>query len=756
VFTSVLVANRGEIACRVIGTLRRLGVRAVAAYTDVDAGARHVREADAAVALGPARAYLDVDAVVAAAVAAGADAIHPGYGFCSENPALARACAAAGIVFVGPGAEAIETMGDKVAAKRLVAKHDVPVLPGTLDAALDDDALVAAAADVGFPLLVKPVAGGGGKGMVVVHDAGALPDALASARRVAASVFGDDGLLLEHLVTRARHVEVQVLADAHGVVVHLGERECSLQRRHQKIVEEAPSPLVDVALRERMGAAACEVARAVGYTGVGTVELLVPADAPADFAFIEMNTRLQVEHPVTEMVTGIDLVEAQLRVAAGEPLWFAQEDVRVRGHAVEARVYAESPARGFLPSAGRVLAFDDGGAGAGPTASPVRLDAGIATGDVVTGDYDPMLAKAVAHGDDRAQALARLDGLLSRVSVLGVETNTGFLRDLLADGDVRSGRLDTGLVDRFVARSPELSGRGEGLPAPRADSSMAMIAAALLAGAPECRGGDDDGGGMPSDPWAADGWRPGLPAAPRRVSLRAVGGDVLDLVLCDVDTSDAVRAATVVPDGGSPVRATLRPVGGPAPRGAAQRWLLSVAPYPPELSGGGSGIPVPGPDSSVVGELSGGGSGIPVPGPDSSVGARAGAGTTAVLAARDGDTLWLGADGRTTSYTVLDRPARAALRRAARRITDVTSAGTSGTAAGPVEVRAQMPGTVVATPQRDGRAVAVGAAVVVVEAMKMEHPLLAPTAGILRLAVHPGDQVRLDQVVAVVEPEGAP
>ncbi|MFC7879194.1 acetyl/propionyl/methylcrotonyl-CoA carboxylase subunit alpha, partial [Isoptericola sp. NPDC057391] len=369
--TTVLVANRGEIACRIIGTLRRLGIRSVAVYSDADADARHVREADVAVRLGPAPAaqsYLDVEAVVAAAVATGADAIHPGYGFLSENPALARACERAGIVFVGPSVTALETMADKAAAKRLVASHDVPVLPGTLEDGLGDDALLAAADGVGFPLLVKPVAGGGGKGMEVVRAADELPGALASARRVAASSFGDDGLLLERLVERPRHIEVQVLADTHGDVVHLGERECTLQRRHQKVVEEAPSPAVDDATRARLGEAACAVARSVGYVGAGTVEFLMPGDDPGTFWFIEMNTRLQVEHPVTELVTGLDLVEQQLRVAAGEPLGLRQEDVRLDGHAVEARLYAESPARGFLPAAGRVLAYDDAGVAAGPGA----------------------------------------------------------------------------------------------------------------------------------------------------------------------------------------------------------------------------------------------------------------------------------------------------------------------------------------------------------------------------------------------------
>ncbi|ARU51685.1 hypothetical protein CBR64_09520 [Cellulosimicrobium cellulans] len=471
-FRTVLVANRGEIACRVIGTLRRLGVRSVAVFSDADADARHVREADVAVRIGPAPAtqsYLDVDAVVAAAVATGAEAVHPGYGFLSENPALARACERAGIAFVGPGVDALEAMADKLAAKRIVGARGVPVVPGAGEPGMPDDDLLAAARGVGFPLLVKPSAGGGGKGMVVVRTADDLSGALASARRVAGSSFGDDTLLLERLVEAPRHIEVQVLADTHGTVVHLGERECSLQRRHQKVVEEAPSPLLTPAQRARMGEAACEVARSVGYVGAGTVEFLVPAADPDAFFFIEMNTRLQVEHPVTEMVTGLDLVELQLRVAAGAPLGIAQDDVVLRGHAVEARLYAESPERGFLPATGSVLVYDDDGVPAGPGASPLRLDSGIAAGAVVSGYYDPMLAKAVAWGETRDEAVDRLDGLLARTVVLGVETNTAFLRSLLADPDVRAGRLDTGLIDRLVSSGsgPVLgSGEGPGVCAP--------------------------------------------------------------------------------------------------------------------------------------------------------------------------------------------------------------------------------------------------------------------------------------------------
>jgi acetyl-CoA/propionyl-CoA carboxylase biotin carboxyl carrier protein len=452
VFDTVLVANRGEIAVRVLRTLRLLGVRSVAVYSDADAGAPHVSMADVAVRIGPAAAaesYLSIPAVIAAARATGAQAIHPGYGFLSENTAFAAACADAGIVFVGPPASAIEAMGDKIAAKATVAKAGVPVVPGCDDrgwdgAGLTDDELALAVEQVGYPVLLKPSAGGGGKGMREVHSPDALAAAIASARREARGSFGDDTLLVERLVTRPRHIEIQVMADAHGTVVHLGERECSLQRRHQKIVEEAPSALLTPAQREAMGAAAVEAARAVGYTGAGTVEFIVGADAPDEFFFMEMNTRLQVEHPVTELVTGLDLVELQLRVAAGEALPITQDDVRLAGHAVEVRVYAEDPAAGFLPTGGRILALHE------PAGPGVRVDSGVAEGWVVGSDYDPMLAKVIAHGADRREALRRLDAALRETVLLGLGTNVGFLRALLADDDVRAARLDTGLVGRRV------------------------------------------------------------------------------------------------------------------------------------------------------------------------------------------------------------------------------------------------------------------------------------------------------------------
>ncbi len=452
-FDTVLVANRGEIAVRVLRTLRLLGVRSVAVYSDADASAPHVALADVAVRIGPAAAaqsYLCIPAVIEAAKATGAQAIHPGYGFLSENTAFATACEDAGIVFVGPPASAIEAMGDKIRAKQTVAKAGVPVVPGSDGAGLDDAALTLAVEDVGYPVLLKPSAGGGGKGMREVHHPDDLADAITSARREARGSFGDDTLLVERLVSTPRHIEIQVMADQYGNVIHLGERECSLQRRHQKIVEEAPSALLTPQQREAMGAAAVEAARAVGYTGAGTVEFIVGADGAVGedlpFFFMEMNTRLQVEHPVTELVTGLDLVELQLRVAAGEPLPITQDDVVLRGHAVEVRVYAEDPAAGFLPTGGRILALRE------PQGTGIRVDSGIAEGGLVGSDYDPMLAKIIAHGADRAEALRRLDSALRDTVLLGLDTNIGFLRALLADPDVRAARLDTGLVGRRVAQ----------------------------------------------------------------------------------------------------------------------------------------------------------------------------------------------------------------------------------------------------------------------------------------------------------------
>ena len=452
-FDTVLVANRGEIAVRVIRTLRSMGIRSVAVYSDADVNARHVAEADVAVRIGPPSArqsYLDIEAVIGAALATGAQAVHPGYGFLSENADFAAALNRAGLVFIGPPVSAIATMGDKIAAKSAVSAFGVPVVPGVAVPGLTDDDLIGAAGDIGYPVLVKPSTGGGGKGMRRVDDPADLPGALAGARREAAAAFGDDTLFLERFVLRPRHIEVQVLVDSHGSVLHLGERECSLQRRHQKVIEEAPSPLLDAETRARIGAAACDTARSVDYLGAGTVEFIVSADRPDEFFFMEMNTRLQVEHPVTEMVTGWDLVEWQVRIAAGEPLPCGQESVTMSGHAVEARVYAEDPSEGFLPTGGPVLAvIEPATPSGGGRSARVRVDSGLRAGMTVGSDYDPMLAKVIAHGADRAEALGALDRALAGTAVLGVGTNIDFLRFVLADTDVAAGLLDTGLLERL-------------------------------------------------------------------------------------------------------------------------------------------------------------------------------------------------------------------------------------------------------------------------------------------------------------------
>ncbi|MEV7378520.1 biotin carboxylase N-terminal domain-containing protein [Streptomyces lydicus] len=513
-FDSVLIANRGEIAVRVIRTLRTLGIRSVAVYSDADAGARHVHEADTAVRIGPAPAaesYLSVERLLDAAARTGAQAVHPGYGFLAENAAFARACADAGLVFIGPSADAIELMGDKIRAKETVHTAGVPVVPGSSGSGLDDAQLAAAAREIGMPVLLKPSAGGGGKGMRLVREETLLGDEIAAARREARSSFGDDTLLVERWIDRPRHIEIQVLADGHGHVIHLGERECSLQRRHQKLVEEAPSVLLDEATRAAMGEAAVQAARSCGYRGAGTVEFIVPGKDPSSYYFMEMNTRLQVEHPVTELVTGLDLVEWQLRIAAGERLPYAQEDITLNGHAVEARLCAETVsvkggARDFLPTGGTVLALHEA------QGDGVRTDSGLSQGVEVGSRYDPMLAKVIAHGPDRESALRRLRAALAQTVTLGVPTNAGFLRRLLAHPDVVSGELDTGLVEREAA----------GLVDTEVPEEVYAAAAAVRQAALEPAA---DAGGW-RDPFAApSGFRLGGEPVPVRHWLRVPGHD---------------------------------------------------------------------------------------------------------------------------------------------------------------------------------------------------------------------------------------
>jgi acetyl-CoA/propionyl-CoA carboxylase biotin carboxyl carrier protein len=654
-FDTVLIANRGEIAVRIARTLRELGIRSVAVYSDADVGARHVAAADEAVRIGPAAAaesYLNVEAIIEAARRRGAQAIHPGYGFLSENPAFARACAAAGLVFIGPPAEAIEAMGDKIQAKQTVSAAGVPVVPGHSEPGLSDEQVAEAARETGYPVLLKPSAGGGGKGMRTVHSESELLPAITAARREASGAFGDDTLLVERFVDTPRHIEIQVLADTHGNVVHLGERECSLQRRHQKIVEEAPSALLEEAIRERMGEAAVEAARSVGYVGAGTVEFITSGNAPDQYFFLEMNTRLQVEHPVTELIYRIDLVEQQVRIAAGEEIQVPPRTPR--GHAVEVRVYAESVGPdGFLPSGGTVLALRE------PT-DVVRVDSGISEGETVGSDYDPMLAKIIAYGRDRSEALRILDAALGRTAILGLATNVGFLRRLLAVPAVRAGELDTGLVERELA---EIAA-----PAP---AEAAILAAAMLRllrlEADVC-----------PDPWSVPGgWRLGEPA-PMSWQVTPAGGEP-----ATVTVTGRAHAATVSIDGGEAVAASAEMPG---------RELMVRTPA--------------GMDRYVVAD----GEGL----------------------------LWLTGDGDAWQLAETD-PVRTA---------DATSSAPTGG-----EVTSPMPGTVLQVLVTAGEQVRQGAALVIVEAMKMEHTLTAPLDGrVAELPARTGKTVALDELLVVLEP----
>ena len=695
-FSTVLVANRGEIACRVIRTLRHLGIRSVAVYSDADAGARHVREADTAVRIGPAAAadsYLSIDAILEACRRTGAEAVHPGYGFLSENADFARALEKAGITFIGPGVEALNVMGDKIRAKNHVAGYGVPVVPGIARPGMTDSELVEAGAAVGFPLLIKPSAGGGGKGMHVVEGPGDLPAALVTARRVAAAAFGDDTLFLERLVTTPRHIEVQVLADGHGNVIHLGERECSLQRRHQKVIEEAPSPLLEslpngAEVRARIGEAACNAARSVNYAGAGTVEFLVSDDAPDEFFFMEMNTRLQVEHPVTEMVAGLDLVEWQVRVAAGAELSLRQADVGLSGHAVEARVYAEVPEKNFLPSTGTVLVLDELPQG---TEGRIRVDSSLVEGLELSANYDPMISKVIAWGEDRPAALAALDNALASYTALGIDTNVEYLRLLLNDPDVRAGHLDTGLIERKL---PALEFRRAG--------EAELVAAALYALSMEAQNNP----APESGPWQGrNGWRLGVPA-PRRISLGTPDGGVSTVQVSGSFNGGGEAAVAV--DGGTQRSASLHW----SSRQSfeldldGRRRTYRLAPVLP-------GAATPPWDNALPG--------MPAQ-------------------------LFLGGDGWSCRLDILTREARLAR---------VLAAVQREEGSADPEVRSPMPGTVVAVPVSDGDTVEAGEVLVSVEAMKMEHHLVAPLAGTVHLNARTGDLVKADQVLATIHPTRA-
>jgi 3-methylcrotonyl-CoA carboxylase alpha subunit len=566
-FQKILIANRGEIACRVIRTAHRLGIRCIAVYSDADRDAMHVALADEAYRLGPppvAESYLRMERIIEIALASGAEAIHPGYGFLSENPDFVDACDAAGITFIGPPAAAIRAMGLKDQAKRLMEDAGVPVVPGYHGAGQEDAALAAHADAIGYPVLIKARAGGGGKGMRVVRAAREFDAALESARREAAASFGDDRVLLEKYLERPRHIEIQVFADRHGQVVHLFERDCSLQRRHQKVIEEAPAPGMPLAMRAAMGAAAVQAAEAIGYVGAGTIEFIADvADGldPDRFYFMEMNTRLQVEHPVTELITGTDLVEWQLRIAAGEPLPLGQDELAIAGHAIEARLYAEDPAKGFLPSTGRLrhLALP-------PASREVRIDTGVREGDVITPFYDPMVAKLIVHGRDRGHALNLLATALEQVEVVGCTTNTTFLGALVRDAEFAAGKVDTGLIERRLEAL---------LAAARPETTDALVVAALDAIGIFEQAPDDD-------PWSVlKGWR--LWRGARQFAHLGQGEERLDLPVLfmddggfEVQLETGSVIARVVRQEGDQVTLDLgdRLIGATVIRGDGEVWVF--------------------------------------------------------------------------------------------------------------------------------------------------------------------------------------
>jgi len=645
VFDKILIANRGEIACRVIKTARRLGIRTVAVYSEADAGARHVRLADEAVLIGPAaprESYLVAERIIAACKQTGVQAVHPGYGFLSENEAFAEACAANGIAFIGPPVAAIRAMGSKSEAKKLMERAGVPLTPGYHGDEQAPDFLKEQAGRIGYPVLIKAAAGGGGKGMRAVHRAEEFLDALASCQREARASFGDDHVLIEKYLQRPRHIEMQVFGDSHGQVVHLFERDCSVQRRHQKVLEEAPAPGMTAERRVFMGKAAVDAARAVGYVGAGTVEFIV--DAQGTFYFMEMNTRLQVEHPVTEMITGLDLVEWQLRVAAGEPLPLTQEQLAIRGHALEARVYAEDPDKGFLPSTGRLAHLAPPG-----ESLHVRVDTGVEQGDEISPHYDPMIAKLIVWDETRERALARMLQALAQYRVVGVANNVGFLSRLVGCPAFAQADLDTGLIERQAAFL---------FPAADEPPREVFLAAALAellrerAAADEAARFDAD----PYSPWhRRDGWRLNS-AARRKLVFRHGNGDG--------DKTVAVAYAD-------------------------RSWLLDVD----------------GQTSSASGELQAG----------SQLRADFDGNRTVATVVVAGEKRHVFLHGRCHVLAAVD---------------PLFHAGEGGGAEG--GMTAPMPGKVIALIARPGASVEKGSPLLILEAMKMEHTICAPAAGIVK------------------------
>jgi 3-methylcrotonyl-CoA carboxylase alpha subunit len=672
-FTKILIANRGEIACRVAATARRMGIRTVAVYSEADAGAKHVAVCDEAVLIGPAAAkdsYLRGDKIIEVAKATGAQAIHPGYGFLSENADFADACEAAGLVFIGPPASSMRAMGSKSAAKQLMEGANVPLVPGYHGDGQDPELLQSEANRIGYPVLLKASAGGGGKGMRVVERSEDFQAALASCKREAISSFGDDKVLAEKYLTRPRHIEIQVFADKHGNCVYLHERDCSVQRRHQKVLEEAPAPGMTLERRAAMGDAAVAAARAVGYVGAGTVEFIANQDG--SFYFMEMNTRLQVEHPVTEMITGTDLVEWQLCVAFGEPLPKQQHELAIHGHAIEARVYAENPEKGFLPSIGTLrfmdvpshVSFELGGSAGGANGAPaaVRIDSGVREGDAISPFYDPMIAKLIVWGADRTQALSRMAQALSEFHIVGLATNIAFLKRLVEGQAFSSADLDTGLIERNGATLFPPAG-------PAAKGALALAAVAL-ADAEQALSVSNN----PADPWTSThGWRMnGIYR--RQLAFSDEYAATLDAKAYNVSLA-------------------YHPHG----------WVL-------ELDGAAHPL-------ALVSKRGGEG--------DGKIAIRLDGAALHGTVRRDGEQIHVFTGGLHYTLHYAD---------------PMLHAGELEAAGG--RLTAPMPGKVVAVIARDGQTVKKGEPLVIMEAMKMEHTIAAPSDGLVEEILYQvGDQV---------------